>query len=159
MPQPVHSTPPRSSSVSPLSATPVLSSLAHGMLIASTAPSAPTSATTRAPMPAEVNSARCGAVMVVDRNGYPGPPVQPGRPASTLAPAAELTVARVHTWSEALLVGDALQEPGELRALLGIEGGAQIVVVGAGELPHLHEHLPAAVGEVQRVMPPVRRAL
>jgi hypothetical protein len=78
-----------------------------------------------------------------------------GAAESPPAPAAGLTVSGVRPGGQALLVRDALQEAGELRPLLRVERGAQVVVVSAAELPHRRQHLPAAVGEVQRVMPPV----
>jgi hypothetical protein len=58
---------------------------------------------------------------------------------------------------QALLVGDAPQQGCELPALRPGQRGAELSLMIAHHLPDLLQHVPAQVGQVQRVRAPVGR--
>jgi len=72
---------------------------------------------------------------------------------------AQAAVPGVHTRTESLLVCDLAEQPIQLLLLIGVESGANSIIVFAGDAPNLFSRVPARRREVQRVRSPVRWVL
>lgn len=85
---------------------------------------------------------------------------------SGVAFSGQLSIPRVDARGKALLADDEFQQRGQLCPLIAVQGGADVVLVRGGQLPHLVQYAMAFGGQVERVMtailgaaPPLHQAL